>query len=160
MMFPLATTPDQQLVQVEAIALTLGVLQFGFNVVVGIVAFQFKRAHSEIRSLKGSLDAADARTHTLAEKLIDERMRAFTHQVNNLNQAYSAGVKTMEMAVADANAAIKSLGERDHEEELKRLEAIHKLQLEIMEKAATREDLRRHEESMRRELDKVKGRNC
>jgi hypothetical protein len=152
----LATTSDQQLVQVEAIGLLLTVMQFGFNVVVGIVAFQFKRAHNEIRALRDAVTTADGRTHTLTEKLIDERMRAFTHQVNDLTQAYGAGVKTMEMAVADANSAIKSLGERDHQEELKRLKAIHELQVEILREAATKGDLKEHEESMRRELNDIR----
>ena len=143
-----------------------------FNLALGMVVARFKSYASTVSRLEDKIERAeadrdakvkgaekdrDAKQHELTEKLIDARMRDFTHQLGNVMQKLQTTSDAQEAFVKDAERKMERLGEKDHEAELKVLREIKEVQLEMAKQGATKEDLRRHEDAMRKELNDVRA---
>ncbi len=98
----------------------------------------------------------------LTGKLIDERLRRITHDMNSHAQQNISAVgeitRRMDRAVEKLESTLDAMGEKDHEMEIGLLNKISKTQIEIAEKAATKADLKEHQESMSKKVAELSQR--
>jgi hypothetical protein len=125
-------------------------IQMAFNAAVGWVAWKMKTDRQQITTLEN-------RVHETTVKLIDERMRAISHEVKTHAQELVSTIDDMKSRLKEGDGRIHELGERDHGLELKMMKEILEFQRVVARDGVTRSDLEKHQESMGRALKEVRS---
>jgi hypothetical protein len=127
------------------------------EVVLGIGLFimgaRQQERDREQDELKKKVQGYEEATHVLATKLVDERFRAISHQLNNDVQSFSSTLQTLTKRLEDGDVAFDRLGERGHEVELRFANKVDELKDVVRDKFATRQDLQTHQESTTKKFD-------
>jgi chromosome segregation ATPase len=96
--------------------------------------------------------------HQVTEKLIDERFRKVTHQVENHALVVSGTLAELKQQIKDGEQDLDGLGERDQKIELAVAAKLDQLKDWIRDTTATSRDLEKHEQSMGARLGKAEER--
>ncbi|MGB7156688.1 MAG: hypothetical protein WBD40_01400 [Tepidisphaeraceae bacterium] len=93
-------------------------------------------------SLETKLGTAASEGKQLATQLVEERLRAASHEVNNHVHGFVVGLEMLKKDAADRAAEFKELAKQDHENELSVATQISNLKDWMRETFADREDLK------------------
>jgi hypothetical protein len=93
--------------------------------------------------------------HSLTTKLVDERFRAMTHELNGHVQGFMLALDSIKSRLQDGDEHFEGLDERNQRIELAAAERVSQLKDYIRENMASKTDLERHQESMERKLNGV-----
>lgn len=110
-----------------------------------------------LRKLETKLEAAGNDGKALTEKLVEERLRAASHEVNNHVQAFAVGLEVLKQNMQAAATEFKELNDADHENELSLAVQIQNLKVWMLEAFASKADLRQVDEHVRTLENKVAG---
>ena len=131
-----------------------------FNLTLGYVTWKLRNNAAQVDKLEEKLErqrtAAEAKQHELTDKLVDARLRDFTHQLGQLMQKAQTTSDAQERFIEDAERKLERLTDKDHQGELQTLERISRVQIEIAKNAVTKEDMKEHERSMRQEMNQLR----
>jgi hypothetical protein len=124
-------------------------VQMLFNAALGWVAWKMRSDRAQITSLED-------RVHETTVKLIDERMRAISHEVKAHAQSLVSTIDDLKTRLQDGDQRFEKLGEKDHSIELKTMREILEFQKEIARDGVTRKDLKEHQDSMSRAVESLR----
>jgi chromosome segregation ATPase len=131
--------------------LIVGILvQFFWNSIISVGLYRMSKADRNVEKLELNL-------HTLTEKLIDERMRRISHDLDNHVQGMVSTIDEVKDRLTQRDGALQSLGEKDHKIELEVLSRLSEIKQFVVERAASKDDLKEHERSMQTKVDRIEG---
>lgn len=153
----------------EGVQIPLAVFQLIFSGAVSfmlwkLASWQRERDRKEdtttkaIEAMQSKLNASAEQLHQTATRLVDERFRAMSHELNGHVQGFVSTLDEMKAKVKEGEEDYRSLGDRDQRIELNLAGQIDKIKDFIREYTASREDMRRHEEKLEAKVNKVEGR--
>jgi hypothetical protein len=99
-------------------------------------------------------EVTDERLHEMAAKLIDERLRASSHEFKNHANNLMLVMDEVKSKLRDREEEFRDLSDEDHQVELKLNNAI----AQMREISATKEDLRQHEIGVNQKFDRADAR--
>jgi hypothetical protein len=137
----LAVLPDAWLVG-------FGIFQVTFSAAVSFAIWRLATAQRKY-------DMTEDRLHELATKLVDERFRAMTHEVNGHVQSFMSTLDMLKQQIQDGEQDFRVLGDRDQKIELAVAAKIDVLKDYIRDNAASKTDVKDHERSINAKLDRV-----
>jgi DNA repair ATPase RecN len=91
--------------------------------------------------------------HEVVGKLVDERFRGMTHQIQNSVNAFEMTMTDFKERLKDGEIAFDGLTEKDYAVEQKVLARLDELKDYVRDHAATRDDLKEHEKTVARKFD-------
>jgi hypothetical protein len=127
-------------------AITLGL--YKVSIVVDRHDKQEKQSEQVISTLKNNL-------HETATKLIDERMRAITHELRGHVQGLVNTIDDIKGRLQDGDGTFGELATADHKIELQVVQKIGLLREWMLETFAGKTDLAAHEASMSRRVENM-----
>ncbi len=95
------------------------------------------------------------RLHQASTKLIDERFRAISHEVNNHAQGLVTSIDAINQRLSDGEVNFDGLTNADHRLELKLGVQTHEITRFIAEHCATKDDLKDHDKEDIKRFDKI-----
>jgi SMC interacting uncharacterized protein involved in chromosome segregation len=126
---------------------------------VAAVTRKFERLEDsrvvEITKLENKLEAAETTTHGMVTKLVDERFRAMSHEMNNHVQGFAGTLDMLTRELKEREDDARRLGEGDHRLEIKLLKDVAAIKLHVTEHAASKEDLKEHRDEANTKLDGI-----
>jgi septation ring formation regulator EzrA len=142
-LFPtvLAALPDTWIVGFE-------IFQLLFSAGLTLAVWKLSR-------VAGEFDDQDRKLHELATKLVDERFRAMTHEVNNHMQGLLNTIDELKSRLKDGDQTIDGLNERDQKIELAVAGKIDSLKDYIRDNTASKSDVRAHEQTVAGKFDRM-----
>ena len=132
----------------ENLTVPLAVFQLVFSAVVSITLWR-------LTAWQRRYEGLEDRLHDATTRLIDERFRAMTHEVNSHVQGFLLTVEEMKQRIQLGDGEIRGLSDRDQKIELALALRIDHLKDYIRDTAATKKDLEKHESSVERKLSQV-----
>ena len=135
----------------DNLTVPLAVFQLVFSAVVSITLWRLSAWQRRYEGLEDRL-------HDATTRLIDERFRAMTHEVNRHVQGFVLTVEEMKQRIHFGDGEIRGLSDRDQKIELALAVRIDLLKDYIRDTAATKKDLEKHETAVERKLGQVEVR--
>ena len=135
----------------DALTVSLAVFQLAFSAVVSISLWRLTAWQRRYEGLEGKL-------HETTTRLVDERFRAMTHEVNSHVQGLVLVLEEMKHRLQCGETDFRALGERDQKIELTLAGKIDTIKDYIRENAASKSDLEKHEVTVDRKLGQVEQR--
>ena len=126
----------------------LAVFQLVFSAVVSITLWR-------LTAWQRRYEGLEDRLHDATTRLIDERFRAMTHEVNSHVQGFLLTVEEMKQRIQLGDGEIRGLSDRDQKIELALSVRFDHLKDYIRDTAATKKDLEKHESTVERKLSQV-----
>ena len=126
----------------------LAVFQLVFSAVVSITLWR-------LTAWQRRYEGLEDRLHDATTRLIDERFRAMTHEVNSHVQGFLLTVEEMKQRIQLGDGEIRGLSDRDQKIELLLSARLDHLKDYIRDTAATKKDLEKHEVTVERKLGQV-----
>ncbi len=142
------TTPFDPLALSDSLSVSLAVFQLVFSAIVSISLWRLTAWQRRYEGLEGKL-------HETTARLVDERFRAMTHEVNSHVQGLVLALEEMKQRVHLADHEFRALGERDQKIELHLASKIDVLKDYIRDHAAGKKDLDKYEAAVDRKLGLV-----
>jgi hypothetical protein len=136
-------------------------LALGDNLTIFLAAFQlvFSAIVSvtlwRLTAWQRRYEGLEDRLHDATTRLIDERFRAMTHQVNSHVQGFVLTVEEMKARLQAGDGELRGLSDRDQKIELALAARIDHLKDYIRDTAASKKDLEKHETAVERKLAQV-----
>ena len=103
-------------------------------------------------------EGLEERLHEATTRLVDERFRAMTHEVNSHVNKFLLTVEEMKQRIQSGDGEIRGLSDRDHKIELLLGARLDQLKDYIRDTAASKNDLEKHETAVERKLGAVEMR--
>ena len=103
-------------------------------------------------------DGLEERLHEATTRLVDERFRAMTHEVNSHVQGFVLTVEEMKQRIHFGDGEMRGLSDRDQKIELALAVRFDQLKDYIRDTAATKKDLEKHEAAAERRLCVIESR--
>ena len=100
-------------------------------------------------------EGLEDRLHEATTRLIDERFRAMTHEVNSHVNKFLLTVEEMKQRLQLGDGELRGLSDRDHKIELSLSAKLDHLKDYIRDTAASKKDLEKHESAVERKLVQV-----
>lgn len=100
-------------------------------------------------------ETMEARLHETTAKLIDERFRAMTHELNGHVNNFAVTLEEARQRLKNSEVDYRGLGERDQKIELTLAGKIDQLKDYIRDVAATKKDLDAHEATMEKKVERI-----
>lgn len=135
----------------SSLPIFLAIFQLVFSAVVSITLWRLSAWQRRYEGLEDRL-------HDATTRLIDERFRAMTHEVNRHVQGFVLTVEEMKQRIQFGDGEIRGLSDRDQKIELALAVRIDQLKDYIRDTAATKKDLEKHESAVERKLGQVEVR--
>ena len=129
----------------------LAVFQLVFSFVVSLTLWR-------LTAWQRRYDGLEERLHEATTRLVDERFRAMTHEVNSHVQGFLLTVEEMKQRIQLGDGEIRGLSDRDQKIELALAVRIDLLKDYIRDTAASKKDLEKHEGTVERKLGQVEAR--
>ncbi len=117
---------------------------------VAAVTKKFER--QEDRS-DASLKTAETKLHDAATKLIDERFRAMSHEMNGHVHGFVNTLDELKERLSDSDGIFRNLGDADHQNELKTQQRMEQIKDYVRDHCASRGDVREHVQSVNGRID-------
>jgi hypothetical protein len=132
----------------DGFSVSLAVFQLVFSAVVSITLWRLSAWQRRYEGLEGKL-------HETTTRLVDERFRAMTHEINGHVQGLLLALEEMKARIQNGDVELRGLGERDQRIELAVAAKIDLLKDYIRDYAAGKKDLEKHECAFERKLGTV-----
>lgn len=129
----------------------LAIFQLVFSAIVSITLWR-------LTAWQRRYEGLEDRLHDATTRLIDERFRSMTHEVNSHVQGFLLTVEEMKQRIQLGDGELRGLSDRDQKIELALAIRIDQLKDYIRDTAATRKDLEKHETAVERKLGQVEMR--
>lgn len=100
---------------------------------------------AQMQAMKGELDGATAKLHETATKLVDERFRAMTHEINGHVNQFVLTLEEMKQKLKDSQDDVDGLGNSTQQIQLGVAAKFENFKDWFRDNAATKEDLKEHE---------------
>lgn len=126
----------------------LAIFQLVFSAIVSVTLWR-------LTAWQRRYEGLEDRLHEATTRLIDERFRSMTHEVNSHVQGFLLTVEEMKQRIQLGDGEIRGLSDRDQKIELALAIRIDQLKDYIRDTAATRKDLEKHETAVERKLGQV-----
>ena len=136
----MSLTNHHALALADGLHVSLAVFQLAFSAVVSIALFR-------LTAWQRRYEGLETRLHEAAARLIEERFRAMTHEVDSHVRSFVASLDDMKQRIHSGDGEIRTLLERDQKIELALAGRIDVLKDWIREHAAGKSDLDKHEET-------------
>ena len=140
------------------------VLAISDNLTVFVAAFQlvFSAVVSitlwRLTAWQRRYEGLEDRLHEATTRLVDERFRAMTHEVNSHVQGFLLVLEELKQRVQFGDGELRTLGDRDQKIELTLSGRFDQLKDYIRDTAASKKDLEKHESAVERKLGQVEVR--
>ena len=137
------------------------VLALSDNLTVFLAAFQlvFSGVVSlslwKLTAWQRRYEGLEDRLHEATTRLVDERFRAMTHEVNGHVQGFLLTLEELKQRVRSGDDGIRTLGDRDQKIELSLAARFDQLKDYIRDTAASKKDLEKHESIVERKLGQI-----
>jgi hypothetical protein len=126
----------------------IGILvQFLWSSIVSVVLYKLSKSDRNVEDLQESL-------HEATEKLVDERFRRMSHEVNGSVQGLLSTLNLVQQQVRDGEEDFKQLGSRDQKIELEVAGKFGEVKDWMRETFASKEDVREHEKHVTDRIDR------
>ena len=135
----------------DGLHISLAVFQLAFSAVVSVALWR-------LTAWQRRYEGLEQRLHETTARLVEERFRAMTHEVNSHVQGLVLTLDDMKGRLQHGDGELRSLSERDQKIELALAGRIDVLKDWIREHAAGRGDLEKHEAAFERKLGTVEQR--
>jgi hypothetical protein len=132
----------------DGVSVSLAVFQLVFSAIVSITLWRLSAWQRRYEGLEGKL-------HETTTRLVDERFRAMTHEINGHVQGLLLALEEMKVRIQNGDVELRGLGERDQRIELAVAAKIDLLKDYIRDFAAGKKDLEKHECAFERKLGTV-----
>src|SRR5215208_7571357 len=132
----------------DNLTLPLAIFQLVFSAIVSITLWR-------LTAWQRRYEGLEDRLHEATTRLIDERFRSMTHEVNRHVQGFVLTVEEMKQRITHGDGEIRGLSDRDQKIELALALRIDHLKDYIRDTAATKKDLEKYESSVERKLSQV-----
>jgi chromosome segregation ATPase len=109
-------------------------------------------------NLRQKIDEMAKEQHQTTEKLIDERFRKVTHQVDNHALAVSGALSELKDQIKESKSDLDGLGDRDQRIELTVAQKVDQVKDYIRENVPLKEDLEKHEQTVSRRFGQIEDR--
>ena len=129
----------------------LAIFQLVFSFVVSLTLWR-------LTAWQRRYEGLEARLHEATTRLVDERFRAMTHEVNSHGQGFLLVLEELKQRVQLGDGELRTLGDRDQKIELALAARLDALKDYIRENAAGRKDLEKNEAAVDRKLTIVETR--
>ena len=126
----------------------VAVFQLAFSAVVSVTLWRLTAWQRRYEGLEGKL-------HETTTRLVDERFRAMTHEVNSHVQGFLLVLEELKQRVQFGDGEHRTLGDRDQRIELTLSGRFDQLKDYIRDTAASKKDLEKHESAVERKLGQV-----
>lgn len=110
---------------------------------------------SEVTTLKGELQGKDGELHALATKLVDERFRAMSHELNNHVDGFVKVLDEMKARLKDGESDLGGMVETAHKLEVQSLQRIAELKDYVREHAASKKDVADHQRQVTDQFNRL-----
>jgi hypothetical protein len=128
--------------------ITLAVFQLAFSAVVSIVLWKLTAAQRKTEGMETKLG-------DLTAKLVEERFRGMTHQVNGDVNRFSLTLQTLAEKLKQQDDNVDGLSERDQKIELSMNTKLDGLKDWLRENMASKKDLDKHESGVEHKFEGV-----
>ena len=132
----------------DGFSVSLAVFQLVFSAVVSVTLWRLSAWQRRYEGLEGKL-------HETTTRLVDERFRAMTHEINGHVQGLLLALEEMKVRIQNGDVELRGLGERDQRIELAVAAKLDLLKDYIRDYAAGKKDLEKHECAFERKLGTV-----
>jgi hypothetical protein len=95
-----------------------------------------------------AMDRVEERLHAITTKLIDERFRAMTHELNSHVQGFVLALDDMKGRLKDGDGMLENLGQMDQRIEIQLIERVSAMKQWFIENLASKADLKDHEKTV------------
>ena len=129
----------------DSLTIALAAFQLVFSAVVSVSLWRLTAWQRKYEGLEGKL-------HETTTRLVDERFRAMTHEINSHVQGFVLALDDMKQRLQHGDAEVRGLGERDQRIELALSAKLDLLKDYIRENTAGKKDLEKHEAGAERRL--------
>jgi hypothetical protein len=135
----------------DNLTLFVAAFQLVFSAVVSVTLWR-------LTAWQRRYEGLEDRLHEATTRLVDERFRAMTHEVNSHVQGFLLVLEELKQRVQSGDGELRHLGDRDRKIELTLSGRFDQLKDYIRETAASKKDLEKHEGSVERKLGQVEQR--
>ncbi len=135
----------------DNLTVPLAAFQLVFSFVVSLTLWR-------LTAWQRRYEGLEDRLHDATTRLIDERFRAMTHEVNSHVQGFLLTVEEMKQRIHLGDGEIRGLTDRDQKIELTLAMKLDHLKDYIRDTAASKKDLEKHESAVDRKLGLVEQR--
>ena len=135
----------------DGLSVSLAVFQLVFSAVASVTLWRLSAWQRRYEGLEAKLQETAAR-------LVDERLRAITHEVNGHVEGLVLALEEVQQRMHSGDAEFRAMGERDQRIELAVAGKIDLLKDYIRDFAAGKKDLEKHEAGVDRKLGQVEQR--
>lgn len=101
------------------------------------------------------VQALEAKVHETAVKLIDERFRSMTHDLNNHVGNFKLTLDSLAARLADGEDGLGRLVDVDHAMEIKTLNRMEQIKDYVRDTCASKADVREHEKNVAVKFDRL-----
>jgi hypothetical protein len=129
-------------------SVSLAVFQLVFSFLVSLTLWR-------LTAWQRRYEGLEDRLHEATTRLVDERFRAMTHEVNAHVNKFLLTVEEMKQRIQLGDGEIRGLSDRDQKIELTIAARLDLLKDYIRDTAASKKDLEKHESSVERKLGAV-----
>ena len=126
----------------------LAIFQLVFSFVVSLTLWR-------LTAWQRRYEGLEARLHEATTRLVDERFRAMTHEVNSHVQGFLLVLEELKQRVQLGDGELRTLGDRDQKIELALAARLDTLKDYIRDHAASKADLEKHETTFDRKWGQV-----
>ena len=132
----------------DSLTLFLAAFQLVFSFVVSLTLWR-------LTAWQRRYDGLEERLHEATTRLVDERFRAMTHEVNSHVQGFLLTLEELKGRIHSGDAELRTLGDRGQKIELTLAGRFDQLKDYIRDTAATKKDLEKHEGAAERRLAQI-----
>jgi hypothetical protein len=132
----------------DTLTVSLATFQLVFSFVVSLSLWK-------LTAWQRRYEGLEDRLHDASTRLIDERFRAMTHEVNSHVHKFLLTVEEMKQRIQLGDGEIRGLTDRDQKLELLLAARLDHLKDYIRDTAASKKDLEKHESAVERKLAAV-----
>lgn len=103
------------------------------------------------------IDDLETRVHSVTTKLIDERFRSMTHELNGHVHGFAMALDEMKGRLQDGDVQLRGLGSVDQKIEIQMVERIAEMKQWFMQNLASKADLKDHEKTVAAKFEAMSG---
>ena len=132
----------------DAWTIGFGVFSLAVSTVMTVILWRNRETRQDTRDF-------EARQHELVTKLVDERFRSMTHELNNNVNSFSMTLEELKTRLKETEQTFDMLIRAAHVQEMKGLERLEQVKDYIRDQTASRADMREHQKSVDTKFEKI-----
>lgn len=132
----------------DAWIIGFNIFQVSFAALVSLVLWRLGVGQKRV-------DTTDERLHALTSKLVDERFRAMSHEVNGHVNGFMLTLEELKLRLKETEQTFDQLIRAGHVQEMKGVERLEQVKDYIRDQTASRQDLREHQKNADAKFDRI-----